>query len=212
MIGTPAYMAPEQLNGGPVDARADVFAFGAVLYEYISGVHPFAAATPLATIARVLESDARPLGQHCPHAPAAVLECVERCLRKAPDERFRVGGRDRAGARARRRTGRPARRHTPGGGCISSSSSRSISSPPSLGWQIKEWVNDAGDRVAVHRARRRRGDRRRAARASRLHRTDQPAGISPSERRRAGGGADDRRRADWRWRSSPMRRCSRRGR
>lgn len=89
LIGTPAYMAPEQLNGGPVDVRADVFAFGAVLYEYISGRHPFAAATPLATVARVLEREARPLGSQCPHAPATVVECVERCLRKAADERFR---------------------------------------------------------------------------------------------------------------------------
>jgi serine/threonine protein kinase len=88
LIGTPAYMAPEQLNGGPVDVRADVFAFGAVLYEYICGAHPFAAATPLATIARVLESQARPLSDLCPHVPAAVVECVERCLRKTAAERF----------------------------------------------------------------------------------------------------------------------------
>ena len=89
LIGTPAYMAPEQLNGRPVDARADVFAFGAVLYEFICGVHPFAAATPLATVARVLESEARPLAQQCPNVPVAILDCVERCLRKAPDDRYR---------------------------------------------------------------------------------------------------------------------------
>jgi hypothetical protein len=88
LIGTPAYMAPEQLNGGAVDVRADVFAFGAVLYEYICGVHPFEAATPLAMVARMLESEARPLADRCPHVPAAVVECVERCLRKAPAERF----------------------------------------------------------------------------------------------------------------------------
>ena len=41
LIGTPAYMAPEQINGQPVDARADVFAFGVLLYEYACGVHPF---------------------------------------------------------------------------------------------------------------------------------------------------------------------------
>jgi eukaryotic-like serine/threonine-protein kinase len=89
LIGTPAYMAPEQLTGGPVDVRADVFAFGAVLYEYISGQHPFAAATPLATVARVLESDARPLDVQCPHVPGVVLDCVERCLQKAAEQRFR---------------------------------------------------------------------------------------------------------------------------
>ena len=43
MVGTPAYMAPEQINGQPVDARADVFAFGVLIYEYACGVHPFEA-------------------------------------------------------------------------------------------------------------------------------------------------------------------------
>jgi hypothetical protein len=81
-------MAPEQLNGGVVDVRSDVFAYGAVLYEYICGVHPFAAATPLAMVARVLESEARPLFERCPYVPAAVIECVARCLRKTPAERF----------------------------------------------------------------------------------------------------------------------------
>jgi hypothetical protein len=51
-------------------------------------VHPFAAATPLAMVARVLESEARPLSERCPDVPAAVVECVERCLRKAAVERF----------------------------------------------------------------------------------------------------------------------------
>jgi hypothetical protein len=88
LVGTPAYMAPEQLNGGIVDARSDVFAFGAVMYEFISGVHPFAAATPLATVARLLESEARPLSDRVPQAPSAVVECVTRCLRKAPADRF----------------------------------------------------------------------------------------------------------------------------
>src|SRR4029079_14401061 len=45
LIGTPAYMAPEQINGLPVDARADVFALGVLLYEYACGTHPFAATT-----------------------------------------------------------------------------------------------------------------------------------------------------------------------
>ena len=127
LIGTPAYMAPEQLNGGVVDVRADVFAFGALIYEYICGVHPFAAATPLATVARVLESDARPLAHQCPHAPIAVLDCVERCLRKAPDQRFRSGADlvlalDRADEPVGRRAG------APGGGRINSSSSAFTSS------------------------------------------------------------------------------------
>jgi predicted Ser/Thr protein kinase len=140
LIGTPAYMAPEQLNGGVVDVRADVFAFGAVLYEYICGVHPFAAATPLATVARVLESDARPLAHQCPHAPLAVLDCVERCLRKAPGQRFDSGAAlvlalDRADEPIGRRAGtgwwRTHQLVIIGVYVVASA----------LGWQIKEWVN-----------------------------------------------------------------------
>jgi hypothetical protein len=92
LVGTPAYMSPEQLNGQPADARADVFALGVVLYEYASGVHPFEAATPLATIARVLESQPRPLVSLCPHLPSPVGDVIERCLRKLPAERFSSAG------------------------------------------------------------------------------------------------------------------------
>jgi serine/threonine protein kinase len=92
LLGTPAYMAPEQLNGQPADARTDVFAFGVLMYEYSCGVHPFDAATELARLARVLESDARPLEDRCPYLPAAIADVVARCLRKAPAERYGSGG------------------------------------------------------------------------------------------------------------------------
>jgi len=88
VIGTPAYMSPEQINGQPVDARADVFAFGVVLYEYACGVHPFAAPTMLATVARVLESDARPLAARCPEISSGLADVISKCLRKAPVDRY----------------------------------------------------------------------------------------------------------------------------
>ena len=56
-------MAPEQLSGGTADARTDVFSYGVLLYEYATGVHPFDAATPLARIARVLESEPTPIAR-----------------------------------------------------------------------------------------------------------------------------------------------------
>jgi len=88
LIGTPAYMSPEQITGQPVDARADVFAFGVLLYEYACGVHPFLGSTTLATVARVLESDARPIAARCPEIPSGLAEVISRCLRKAPAERY----------------------------------------------------------------------------------------------------------------------------
>jgi predicted Ser/Thr protein kinase len=88
VVGTPAYMAPEQINGQAIDTRADVFAFGVLLYEFACGTHPFAGPTELAVIARVLDSDARPLAVVCPRMPHAVADVIARCLRKNPAERF----------------------------------------------------------------------------------------------------------------------------
>jgi hypothetical protein len=88
IVGTPAYMAPEQLNGGPADARADVFAFGVLLYEFVCGVHPFHADTPFAQIARVLDSEAAPIARWTAGPAAALADVVWRCLRKAPADRF----------------------------------------------------------------------------------------------------------------------------
>jgi hypothetical protein len=91
-VGTPAYMAPEQINGAPADARVDVFAYGVLLYEYAAGSHPFAASTPLATIARVLESQATPIGERRADLAPSLISVIDRCLRKGPSERFESGG------------------------------------------------------------------------------------------------------------------------
>src|SRR5918996_1430611 len=77
VFGTPAYMAPEQLQGATVDARADVFAYGVLMYEYACGTHPFSAATPLAVAARILESEAIPLARRLADVPAAVAAVID---------------------------------------------------------------------------------------------------------------------------------------
>jgi eukaryotic-like serine/threonine-protein kinase len=87
LLGTPAYMAPEQISGLPVDARADVFAVGVLLHEYACGAHPFTAPTALATVARVLESDARSLTTVA-NVPSRLADVIAKCLQKAPEQRF----------------------------------------------------------------------------------------------------------------------------
>jgi len=88
VMGTPAYMAPEQINGEPVDARADLFAFGVVMYEYASGIHPFHASTPLAIVGRVLNSDVVPLASRGVTTATLVDHVILRCLQKAPAARY----------------------------------------------------------------------------------------------------------------------------
>ena len=89
IIGTPAYMAPEQLNGQRADNRADVFALGVLLYEYASGTHPFHADTGLAVVSRILESEPVPLERLRPDLPRSFVTVITRCLRKAPTDRFK---------------------------------------------------------------------------------------------------------------------------
>ena len=124
LVGTPGYMAPEQLNGERGDARADVFAFGLLIYELACGVHPFASSTPLGVAARILHSDAAPIDDLCPALPAPLAVVVDRCLRKSPAERF---GSAAEIAAALAGSG-PARIVPPsaGGGRIRGSSSASI--------------------------------------------------------------------------------------
>jgi tRNA A-37 threonylcarbamoyl transferase component Bud32 len=88
VMGTPGYMAPEQLKGGTIDARTDIFSFGVLLYEYASGVHPFDGETDMDRMARVLESEPRAIRELRPDLPERASFAISRCLRKKPAERF----------------------------------------------------------------------------------------------------------------------------
>jgi eukaryotic-like serine/threonine-protein kinase len=85
MMGTAAYMSPEQATGQPVDARSDVFSFGTVLYETLALQRPFTGASDVETLMAVVHREAPPLPDTIPRS---VRTIVERALRKAPADRF----------------------------------------------------------------------------------------------------------------------------
>ena len=85
VIGTAAYMAPEQAEGRPLDARSDIFSFGAVLYELITGRRAFPGDSMASVLSSVLRDDPMPLGSV---APPGIEPILIRCLRKRAADRF----------------------------------------------------------------------------------------------------------------------------
>ncbi len=91
VIGTAAYMSPEQAEGKPLDARTDIFSFGAVLYEMATGRRAFPGDSPAASMAAILLTDPVPPSGAVPSAPLVPVELgriIARCLRKDPANRF----------------------------------------------------------------------------------------------------------------------------
>jgi eukaryotic-like serine/threonine-protein kinase len=88
VMGTLGYMSPEQARGSAVDFRSDIFSFGSVMYEMITGRQPFKAESSAQTLAAIIEDDPQPLSELNPKTPALLRWIVERCLAKSPDERY----------------------------------------------------------------------------------------------------------------------------
>lgn len=88
VLGTPGYMAPEQVRGQVCDARADVFAFGAILYEMLTGQRAFRRDTPAETMTAVLREDPAEISDTMHPVSPALDRIVRRCLEKSPDQRF----------------------------------------------------------------------------------------------------------------------------
>jgi Tol biopolymer transport system component len=88
IVGTAAYMSPEQAEGRPLDARSDVFSFGAVLYEMVTGRRAFDAQTNVATLSAILRDEPRPLSEVSESVPRELERIITHCLRKDPNRRF----------------------------------------------------------------------------------------------------------------------------
>jgi len=91
-VGTLAYMAPEQIEGGEVDARSDIFSFGVVLYEMLTGHLPFRGEHEAAMVYSIVNEEPQPLQKYLPEAPSDLVHILNRLLEKEPDERYQSIG------------------------------------------------------------------------------------------------------------------------
>jgi serine/threonine protein kinase len=90
VIGTTAYMSPEQAEGKPVDARSDIFSVGALLYEMVTGQRAFGGSSKASVLAAILEKEPRPVTEIVPSIPRELERVINRCLRKNPEYRFQT--------------------------------------------------------------------------------------------------------------------------
>jgi serine/threonine protein kinase len=90
MIGTIQYMSPEQIEGKEADARSDLFALGAVLYEMVTGSRPFGGKSQISVASAILEKEPEPISAVQPLTPPAFEHIISACLAKNPEERFQT--------------------------------------------------------------------------------------------------------------------------
>ncbi len=90
LVGTAAYKSPEQAEGRRLDARSDVFSFGSVLYEMVTGRRPFSGDSTVKLLARVVGEEPVPPAQLRPSLPPELDALVRRCLRKEPERRYQT--------------------------------------------------------------------------------------------------------------------------
>jgi len=92
VMGSPAYIAPEQLRGQKADARGDIFALGAVFYELLAGRRAFPGKHITQVMMAVIANQRTPLAEAAPGVPGPLLTIVERCLCAKPEERYQTSG------------------------------------------------------------------------------------------------------------------------
>ena len=140
ILGTAAYMSPEQAEGKKVDSRSDVFSFGALLYEMITGQRAFRGDTKLSTLAAILNSEPKPVSDIVPGIPPEVEKLIRKCLRRAT----RTGSGRRPG-RAARRARRSSKNRS---ACSSARAMRSMTAATITSWS-GGWSRRASTRPSI---------------------------------------------------------------
>ena len=92
ILGTPSYMSPEQAEGKKVDARTDIFSFGAVLYELATGRRAFIGDSTTVVLSAILRDEPKPAAEIAPGIPRALDRIITRCLKKDPNQRYQHAG------------------------------------------------------------------------------------------------------------------------
>ena len=147
-VGTPGYMAPEQLSGGTVDARTDVFAFGVLAAELATGEHPFGpdSAAMLRRMTELMEG--RALSGSTPWSVPALEPVARRCMRASPEERYASGAELVAALRDPARVSTGA--GTPGGTSLwwwqfhQAAVAVVLAAMPALAWPIRQFIGSPG--------------------------------------------------------------------
>jgi serine/threonine protein kinase len=109
VVGTPAYMSPEQARGREVDHRADIYAVGATLYRMLTGSDPFSAPNFNAMMFAITDHEPLPIPELSPEVPAGLVAVVERAMQKDPADRYQQAGEMRAALQPFSRTSVPSR-------------------------------------------------------------------------------------------------------
>ena len=92
IVGTLQYMSPEQLEGQEADARSDIFAFGATLYEMVTGHRAFSGTSKASLIGSIMKEEPRSVSELLPTSPPALDRLIKKCLQKDPDKRWQTAG------------------------------------------------------------------------------------------------------------------------